>query len=203
MLQLISTQRNITSYLFTVNRTVNFVIFRFGIQGSGLKYNAHALWKNWTNVNNWVCSYTPINSVLIYDCIPEVGSVLKLSKTIWKVLVMKHSLSLLHLLLLYHIHLSLTSSHLWYALCVDASIVFCFTLCNVCWYLLLLLSFCLLHHDRVTIIMHYDGNVAVSCGPIHHLSHLLLPQSHTILCTAQWESYHTQLVRNGIFETVQ
>jgi len=44
---------------------------KFGIQGSGLKYNAHALWKNWTNVNNWVCSYTPVNSVLIYDCIPE------------------------------------------------------------------------------------------------------------------------------------
>ena len=80
--------------------TVNFVIFRFGIQGSGLKYNAHALWKNWTNVNNWVCSYTPINSVLIYDCIPEVGSVLELSKTIWKVSVMKPSLSFLNLLLL-------------------------------------------------------------------------------------------------------
>ena len=46
--------------------------FRFGIQGSGVKYNAHSLWKNWTDVTNWVCSYIPITSVLIYDCIPEV-----------------------------------------------------------------------------------------------------------------------------------
>ena len=45
---------------------------RFGIQGSGVKYNAHALWRNWTDVTNWVCSYYPINSALIYDCIPEV-----------------------------------------------------------------------------------------------------------------------------------
>ena len=47
-------------------------IGRFGIQGSGVKYNAHALWRNWTDVTNWVCSYYPINSALIYDCIPEV-----------------------------------------------------------------------------------------------------------------------------------
>ena len=47
-------------------------IARFGIQGSGVKYNAHALWRNWTDVTNWVCSYYPINSALIYDCIPEV-----------------------------------------------------------------------------------------------------------------------------------
>jgi len=44
---------------------------KFGIQGSGIKYNSYALWKNWTNVDNWVCSYFPISSVLIYDCIPE------------------------------------------------------------------------------------------------------------------------------------
>ena len=47
---------------------------RFGIQGSGVKYNAHSLWKNWTDVTNWVCSYIPITSVLIYDCIPEVSN---------------------------------------------------------------------------------------------------------------------------------
>jgi len=44
---------------------------KFGIQGSGIKYNAYALWANWTDVTNWVCSYIPITSVLIYDCIPE------------------------------------------------------------------------------------------------------------------------------------
>ena len=51
----------------------NEKIFRFGIQGSGIKYNAYALWANWTDVTNWVCSYIPITSVLIYDCIPEVS----------------------------------------------------------------------------------------------------------------------------------
>ena len=66
----------ITNGPFQGNYTVRIIFYinfaRFGIQGSGVKYNAHALWKNWTNVNNWVCSYYPINSVLIYDCIPEV-----------------------------------------------------------------------------------------------------------------------------------
>ena len=38
-----------------------------------MKYNAYALWANWTDVTNWVCSYIPVTSVLIYDCIPEVG----------------------------------------------------------------------------------------------------------------------------------
>ena len=56
---------------FNLKKT--FVIFRFGIQGSGIKYNAYALWANWTDVTNWVCSYIPITSVLIYDCIPEVS----------------------------------------------------------------------------------------------------------------------------------
>lgn len=45
---------------------------KFGIQGSGIKYNAHSLWRNWTGeVTNWVCSYFPIKSALIYDCLPE------------------------------------------------------------------------------------------------------------------------------------
>ena len=53
---------------------MDYTLFsRFGIQGSGLKYNAYALWANWTDVTNWVCSYIPVTSVLIYDCIPEVG----------------------------------------------------------------------------------------------------------------------------------
>ena len=42
------------------------------MEGSGVKYNAHSLWKNWTGVDDWVCSYVPIQSTLIYDCIPEV-----------------------------------------------------------------------------------------------------------------------------------
>ena len=49
---------------------------RFGVEGSGVKYNAHSLWKNWTGVDNWVCSYVPIQSTLIYDCIPEVWTTL-------------------------------------------------------------------------------------------------------------------------------
>jgi len=44
---------------------------KFGIQGSGIKYNAHVYWKNWTAVTNWVCSYFPISSNIIYDCLPE------------------------------------------------------------------------------------------------------------------------------------
>jgi len=45
---------------------------RFGIQGSGVKYNAHAYWKNWTGpVDNWVCGYYPILATVIFDCIPE------------------------------------------------------------------------------------------------------------------------------------
>ena len=61
--------------MFTLPTYIAFTfqcIARFGIQGSGVKYNAHALWRNWTDVTNWVCSYYPINSALIYDCIPEV-----------------------------------------------------------------------------------------------------------------------------------
>ena len=29
---------------------------RFGIKGSGIKYEAKHQWKNWTDVSNWVCS---------------------------------------------------------------------------------------------------------------------------------------------------
>ena len=49
-----------------IRRTV-----RFGIQGSGIKYEAKHQWKNWTDVTNWVCSYQPILSTVIFDCIPE------------------------------------------------------------------------------------------------------------------------------------
>jgi len=45
---------------------------RFGIQGSGIKYNAHAYWQNWTGpINNWVCGYYPMLATVIFDCIPE------------------------------------------------------------------------------------------------------------------------------------
>ena len=49
-----------------IRRTV-----RFGIQGSGIKYEAKHQWKNWTDVTNWVCSYTPILNTVIFDCLPE------------------------------------------------------------------------------------------------------------------------------------
>merc|ERR1712215_387162 len=35
---------------------------KFGIQGSGLKYNAWSYWSNWTH---------PVSTMVIYDCIPE------------------------------------------------------------------------------------------------------------------------------------
>ena len=46
---------------------------RFGVEGSGIKYNAYALWGNWTGVQNWVCGYQPLHSTVVYDCIPEVS----------------------------------------------------------------------------------------------------------------------------------
>lgn len=47
-------------------------IIKFGIEGSGIKYNAHAYWKNWTRpIANWVCGYHPISATIIFDCIPE------------------------------------------------------------------------------------------------------------------------------------
>ena len=50
-------------------------ICRFGIQGSGIKYNAHAYWKNWTGpISNWVCGYTPMLGMIVLDCIPEVSA---------------------------------------------------------------------------------------------------------------------------------
>ena len=46
---------------------------RFGIQGSGIKYEAHHYWANWSQpVTNWVCGYSPILNTVIYDCLPEV-----------------------------------------------------------------------------------------------------------------------------------
>ena len=52
----------------------NLNLVRFGIQGSGLRFEAAYYWKNWSSpVNNWVCSYYPILSTVIYDCLPEVG----------------------------------------------------------------------------------------------------------------------------------
>ena len=49
------------------------LVLRFGVQGSGIKYNAHSYWKNWTApVSNWVCGYYPILATVIFDCIPEV-----------------------------------------------------------------------------------------------------------------------------------
>ena len=51
---------------------------RFGIQGSGLKFEAKHYWRNWTApVNNWVCGYYPITSTVIFDCIPEVKKILE------------------------------------------------------------------------------------------------------------------------------
>lgn len=50
-----------------IRRTV-----RFGIQGSGLKFEAKHYWANWTQpVTNWVCGYYPIINTVIFDCIPE------------------------------------------------------------------------------------------------------------------------------------
>ena len=46
-------------------------IVRFGIQGSGIKFEAKHQWKRWGNVDNWVCAYQPILNTVIYDCIPE------------------------------------------------------------------------------------------------------------------------------------
>jgi len=45
---------------------------RFGIVGSGIRYNAKQHWANWTRpVENWVCGYTPILGLVIYDCLPD------------------------------------------------------------------------------------------------------------------------------------
>merc|ERR1740124_1013887 len=50
-----------------IRRTV-----RFGIQGSGLKFESKHYWANWTApVTNWVCGYYPIINTVIFDCIPE------------------------------------------------------------------------------------------------------------------------------------
>ena len=50
-------------------------ISRFGIQGSGIRYNAHAYWKNWTGpISNWVCGYSPMLGMIVLDCIPEVST---------------------------------------------------------------------------------------------------------------------------------
>ena len=49
---------------------------RFGIRGSGIKFEAKHYWANWTDppseVENWVCAYQPIIHTVIFDCIPEV-----------------------------------------------------------------------------------------------------------------------------------
>jgi len=46
-------------------------IFRFGIKGSGLTYEAKHNWANWTRpVPNWVCGYEPVLGMVIYDCLP-------------------------------------------------------------------------------------------------------------------------------------
>ena len=80
---------DVFSYFYFYRMMLHLWIFydpRFGIQGSGVKYNAHALWRNWTgDVTNWVCSYFPIKSVLIYDCLPEVDLNCHLSKDFYKV----------------------------------------------------------------------------------------------------------------------
>ena len=44
---------------------------RFGIQGSGIKFEAKHQWKRWGEVDNWVCAYQPILNTVIYDCLPE------------------------------------------------------------------------------------------------------------------------------------
>ena len=49
-----------------IRRTV-----RFGIIGSGIKYEAKHQWKRWGEVDNWVCAYQPILNTVIYDCLPE------------------------------------------------------------------------------------------------------------------------------------
>ena len=55
--------------------TLATILCRFGIQGSGIKYNAHAYWKNWTGpISNWVCGYTPMLGMIVLDCIPEVSA---------------------------------------------------------------------------------------------------------------------------------
>ena len=46
-------------------------ILRFGIQGSGIKFEAKHQWKRWGDVGNWVCAYQPISNTVIYDCLPE------------------------------------------------------------------------------------------------------------------------------------
>ena len=46
-------------------------IVRFGIQGSGIKFEAKHQWKSWGPVDNWVCAYQPILNTVIYDCLPE------------------------------------------------------------------------------------------------------------------------------------
>ena len=46
-------------------------LIRFGIQGSGIKFEAKHQWKRWGEVGNWVCAYQPISNTVIYDCLPE------------------------------------------------------------------------------------------------------------------------------------
>ena len=59
--------------------------FRFGIQGSGLKFEAVHYWANWTApVTNWVCGYYPIINTVIFDCIPEVNILFFQRKVICK-----------------------------------------------------------------------------------------------------------------------
>ena len=47
------------------------IIIRFGIQGSGIKFEAKHQWERWGEVGNWVCAYQPISNTVIYDCLPE------------------------------------------------------------------------------------------------------------------------------------
>lgn len=44
--------------------------YRFGIKGSGIKFESKPLWEKYENVDNWVCGYNPILGVVVYDCIP-------------------------------------------------------------------------------------------------------------------------------------
>jgi len=58
-----------TNYISEHDRRLRTI--KFGVEGSGIKYNAYALWGNWTGVQNWVCGYQPLHSTVVYDCIPE------------------------------------------------------------------------------------------------------------------------------------
>ena len=56
---------------FDAETTASPCIVRFGIQGSGIKFEAKHQWKRWGEVGNWVCAYQPISNTVIYDCLPE------------------------------------------------------------------------------------------------------------------------------------